>query len=192
MTVTERLSNTPEAWSARATLEDPWDVAGWSRMGQATRFQAVLRQVDLRADDTLLDFGCASGAFYSFLQDCAVPVRYFGYDWAPGMLERARRDHPHGSFLDRWEYTYEVDHVVAIGCFNLIDNWSKQETIETLRRLWTVTRKTLIVCLYRGNDTQCIHYSPTDVAEMSELTDHGKFVIDSSYLDNDMLLRLSR
>lgn len=192
MTVQERMINTPEGWSARAGLVDPWEVAGWSQTGQALRFQAVLRHLDLRADDTLLDFGCATGAFYSWLRDCAVPVRYFGYDWAPSMLERAKSEHPHASFLDQWKYAYEFDHIIAIGCFNLRDNWSKPQTIQTLRQLWAVTRRTLVVSLYRGYDTQCIHYAPADLAEFVELEQVNKFVIDGTHLDNDVILRLSR
>lgn len=192
MSVIEKMQNTPAAWSARASLKEPWEAAGWSETGQTNRFRAVLRHLDLCSDDTLLDFGCATGAFYSWLQDSVVPVRYFGYDWAPGMIERARNDYPHAVFLDHMLPTYKVDHVVAIGCFNLIDNWSKPQTVQMIRQLWANTRKTLVVSLYKGSDPQCIHYSPADLAELVELEHRPKFVIDGSYLENDMILRLDR
>jgi len=187
------MTNTPEAWSERAAAhENPWDAVGWSRNSQTKRFRAVLKHLDLRHDDTLLDFGCGTGEFAPWVEDSAFPVRYFGWDWAPGMVERARREHPHASFLDGWAYAYEFDHIVAIGVFNLHHNWSQLQTAETIDRLWRVTRRTLVVSLYRGDDEQCIHYTPSFLGGIVERSRPARFVIDASHLDNDVILRMSR
>lgn len=189
---TEVWTNTPDAWSLRATMENPWEAAGWSVRGQTIRFQAVLRHLDLDENDMLLDFGCGTGEFCRWVEDATVPVHYFGWDWAAGMRSRARHDHPYGTILYEWHPEFEFDHVVAIGPFNLRDHWNKVKTFDMLRELWAMTRKSLVACLYRGDDPQCIRYEASELALFAELAHIGNFVIDGTYLDNDLILRMNR
>jgi cyclopropane fatty-acyl-phospholipid synthase-like methyltransferase len=154
--------NTPGAWSERArSASNSWDAAMWSYQGQQDRFEAVLDELyDLQDGDSLLDFGCGTGAFSEWLPDY---VTYTGVDWSNAMVERARRDHraAHRSF---WHYepasTY--DHVVVIGTFNLADNWSKQQTVTYMNRLLDKSKKTFVASVYMGDDPNCISYKAED------------------------------
>lgn len=179
------IANTPEAWSERAAIEAPWDAARWSQEGQERRFKAVLRHLDLVDGDTLLDFGCGTGYFSEFLP---TSVAYYAYDWASGMRERVRSTYDRAWVLDEMQTDMQFDHVVCIGTFNLAESWSKEQTWDTLEWLWTLTRKSLVACFYRGSDLACLHYEPEEVLAFTG----DSFSIDCIYLPNDILLDMRR
>lgn len=158
MTVLEETANTPAAWSSRADRGEPWQAAGWSRTGQSERFRKVAAALDVRAGESLLDYGCGTGAFSELLDD---HVDYVGYDWAEGMIRRARRDHPNRRF-QIYEPRGSFDLVVAVGPFNLPDRWSKERTWQTLRALWDRTGRALAVSLYAGHDDRCLIYTQAE------------------------------
>lgn len=185
--VTDVIPNTPAAWSERAQEPFSWDACGWSRNGQETRFRAVLGHLDARDGDTLLDFGSGTGAFSAWLP---TSVDYVGWDWAPGMRERSRDDYPLRAFPDD-RPVCGFDHVVAIGCFNLPDCWSKTETFLELDRLWRQATRSLIVSLYRGRDERCLAYTAGEVTRFADSTG-GRWKLDASYLDNDLMLVVRR
>lgn len=183
------MVNTPMAWSERAQLPTSWEAAGWTEAGQRERFHAVLRHLNLEAGDSLLDFGCGTGSFSDLLP---ADIRYWGYDWAPGMRERARQEHPERWF-DNLDETEVFDHVVCIGTFNLLDNWSVQQTFGELEDLWRYrTRRSLVASLYRGDDLVCIRYEPADLLDFIRLVGCTRYVIDASYRENDILLEMRR
>lgn len=178
------VENTPQAWSERSHASTSWEAAGWTKAGQEDRFDAVAAH--LPEQGTLLDFGCGTGAFADW---CFPAVDYQGYDWAPGMLDRARADHPDRVFLDSIE-GLEFDIVVAIGPFNLPG--SVLRTKVELQRLWTQTRSLLAVSLYRGDDERCLRYTIDDVGDIVDLCGCHDFVADFSYRANDLLLVMRR
>lgn len=187
MTVAELVQNTPEAWSERAHLENPWDAACWTQAGQRDRFTAVLRHLDIRAGDTVFDFGAGPGEFYWRLPP--VPGEYHAFDWAEGMQERIRRDIPAAKVHRLWPER-RFDHVVAIGPFNLRDRWSKEETWRKVDQLWAITTRTLVVSLYTGGaDDRCISYLPSECAAKAvALTVNGGLWTVEKHRANDLLL----
>lgn len=188
--VTTALANSPSAWTERATAATSWDAAMWSERGQQARFDAVLQHLELADGDTLLDYGCGTGALNDRLPD---GVRYYAHDWSDAMLARTKKEHPGATVLDERDLDgMRFDHVVAVGPFNLKDGWWKQRTWDTLAGLWRAANKSLVVSLYRGDDTACLRYSPIDVAVLVGTLGARRFTIDGSYLDNDLLVAVYR
>lgn len=160
MTILNRPENTPEAWSSRADqIDKPALACGWSDLGQHERMRKAVRMLAPRVGETLLDWGAGTGALTEYLPG---GVDYQGFDWATGMVIRAQREHPGHRFQD-WEPSRQFDLVACVGPFNLIDNWSKQYTWATLRRLWDMCRRRMVVFLYAGRDQNCLVYTPDEV-----------------------------
>ena len=182
------IDNTPASWSRRADEErSSHEAAGWSERGQTQRFLAVLRHLNLRAGQSLLDFGCGTGRLAAFLP---AGVGYYGYDSAPGMLLRARREHRGGTYLPTLRSDWIFDHIVCIGPFNLPG--SREETWETLDRLWCDHKpETLVASLYDGADDRCLTYDASWVLALARSLS-PKYLIDRSYLLNDVLMVVRR
>lgn len=158
------VENTPRAWSGRASAPSSWEAAGWTKAGQQTRFAAVLSALRPRRGDYLLDWGCGTGALSELVPD---GVTYHGFDWAPGMVERARRDYPGRSFSEHPPASFQrFDLVACVGPFNLPDGWSKERTFSVLRHLWDTTGcRALAVSLYSGSDPRCLIYTDEEVRQ---------------------------
>jgi cyclopropane fatty-acyl-phospholipid synthase-like methyltransferase len=182
--------NSPAAWDNRADAPTPAAAGLQSEKGQTLRFLAVLRHLDLRVGDTLLDFACGAGRLAYWLP---YGVEYFAHDWSPKLLDRAMLEHPGAHRVD--ELTDQVfDHVVAVGPFNLAGNWSREQTWETVADLWARTYSMLAVSVLRGTGTNqdVLVYTPAELAEAAATLGVKRFVVDGSYLDNDLLLVLRR
>lgn len=186
--MTTDVSNSPIAWSRRATeAASSHEAAGWSERGQTQRFLAALKHLDLHAGQSLLDYGCGTGRFAEFTP---MGVGYYGHDSAPGMLLRARHEHKTGTFMGTLNSDWRFDHIVCIGTFNLPG--SIDETRVTLNQLWTDHRpETLIVSLYSGADSRCLNYSSAWAASLGASL-APKYLVDRSYLDNDLMLVVKR
>ena len=178
-------ANSPAAWSERATRENSWDAALWSEQGQRDRFASVLEALNPQPGETLLDYGCGTGAFTDWIPD---GVNYLGYDWSPGMLIRAELDHPKHRFTDT-EPVASFDLVACVGPFNLPDGWSKQQTRDTLARLWQRTQRTLVVCLYAGADNDCLIYTEAEALDFGAVRGNASV---RRHLPNDLLLTVRR
>lgn len=186
------VANSPAAWDARAAIENPWEAALWSKQGQGARLEAVVRHLGLQPGDSILDFGSGPGQLAEFLLPHEGYYRYYAHDWSTQMLVRVERDHPNAIPLEEIPDRL-FDNVVACGPFNLADNWWKQRTWDTLAELWANnTSRTLAVSVYRGDDPSCLRYTTFDLAVFAEQMGCNRFLIDGSYLDNDLLLVMSR
>lgn len=179
----EAVANSPAAWSARAAAACPLEAVGWTESGQADRFAAVLAHLDLQAGDRVLDYGCGLGAFADWLPD---NIGYVGFDWSDGMVARAAAERPARAFTSGFP-ALKFSHVVAVGCFNLPDGWSKQQTFHLLRHLWDTTGcRTLAASLYAGEDDRCLQYTEQELERLGRDLGYGATV--TRHRHNDLLL----
>lgn len=182
------MINTPDAWSERASAPTSHEAAMWSEEGQRKRFAAVIEALAPQPGEVLLDFGCGTGLFSIYVRDDVV---YRGYDWAPGMVQRARQDHPN-HFFSSDIVDEPADVVACIGCFNLGDNWSRDQTWDTLTDLWANTNRALAVCLYSGGyDEDCISYLDFECIHFCKTLMDATWKIER-HLRNDLLVLLER
>lgn len=176
------IANTPTAWSEQAeSVADPVAAVRWTSDGQHERFRAVLAAIAPRFGESLLDFGCGTGALCDYLPNT---VDYIGYDWAEGMLVRARREHPGATFRDSPVGSFDL--TVCIGTFNLPG--SKRQTWKRLSELWRQTRRALAVSLYAGCDPDCLRYTAEECVAFAETTS-GLWRLER-HRPNDLLLVL--
>lgn len=183
--VIDRPVNTPEAWSARAMAEDTsWAAAGWSEAGQHDRFVKVIKALNPLLFESLLDYGCGTGALVDWLP---TDIDYVGFDMAVGMVQRAQSEHP-GRRFQMWEPQGAFDLVVCIGPFNLPG--SKLETWADLRRLWDRTLRALAVSLYAGDDPNCLSYTLSEVERFASGEAYRWSV--EKWRPNDILMVLER
>jgi SAM-dependent methyltransferase len=178
------VENTPDAWSARAQERDPWSAAGWTRNGQLERMLRVVAELDPAGGESILDYGCGTGELARHL---AADVDYVGYDWAPGMIARARVEHPDNVFMVV-EPNRSFDLVAAIGPFNLPGD--KLLSWAAIRRLWDNTRRALAVSLYAGTDERCLTYSDEEVSRFASSESYYWTV--ERWRHNDLLMVLRR
>lgn len=196
------VTNTPAAWDKRAeTHTAAHEAAMWSRDGQRARFERALEWAQPREGESVLDFGCGVGALAGWVPQC----QYTGVDWSDRMLARAEQDYPRGEYygsLDElprsaWsEATGDVnwsryDCVFAIGPFNLRDNWSAEQTHETVSRLWVLTYRVLVVSVLRNGPDDHITYDADSLALFADAR-APMWALDASYLPNDMMLVMRR
>ena len=97
--------------------------------------------------DELLDAGCGSGYFYHSLKSRNIPVRYFGIDAAPSLIEIGCSAMPqYGLPADNLrvlrieDLDGSADHVVCMNVLSNIDNFHRP-----LERLLRCARKTVIL-----------------------------------------------
>lgn len=181
------IVNTPTGWSERAAIDDPWTACGWSFAGQRERHAAVIAGLAPQRGDRLLDWGCGTGQLSELVPD---GVEYVGYDWAPGMVIRAAREHQ-GRLFQSWQPSGVFDLVACVGPFNLSDGWSKERTWHTLRHLWDVTGcRALAASLYAGDDPECLSYTGAEAAAAGQQL--GYAVRVDQIRDNDLLLTVRR
>jgi len=166
----------------------------WSAAGQRARFDAVLAALHPQPGETLYDYGAGTGLFSTLIPD---GVGYLGYDWSRGMVERAQLDHPLSAFVNEDMASITPDLIACIGPFNLRDGWSKQQTWDVLTDLWSRCGRAMAVCLYAGDDEDCIIYLDSDCitfAKRASSQDPGRESTWSvaRHRPNDLLLVLRR
>lgn len=185
MTILTDPINTPEAWTDRARTEwKPWAACGWSFDGQMDRFDAVLDELDPQPGERLLDWGCGTGA----LTDLISPgVTYIGFDWAEGMVDRAKREHP-GRRFQTWEPLGDFDLVACVGPFNLPG--SKEATWHMLRRLFERTTRKLVASLYAGADDSCLQYTLRECEQFAARESY--YSRAEQWRSNDILVVLTK
>lgn len=154
------MKNTPEGWTERAkTFADSAQATGWSRKSQRLRFQQIVFAISPAPGESLLDFGCGTGELLAYLPD---GINYIGVDWSIGMLERAQSEHPGANFQTHLpEGTWDL--TVVAGTFNLTDNWSKEQTWNSLESLWQRTRRAMAVALNATEDTEIKNMVYTEI-----------------------------
>ncbi len=183
----QQLVNTPLGWSLRAAaFLEPWEACGWTEQSQRQRLEKIVDELRPRFGDFLLDYGCGTGELVDYL---AADVVYVGFDFAEGMVGRARRDHRGRHFQD-WEPKVGFDLTVCAGTFNLPMNWSKQLTWATVRRLWDNTDRAMAVSLYAGDDKRCLTYTVYETLQHVGGLSHNVTV--EKWRSNDILAVIRR
>ena len=113
--------------------DSPEAVQHSSQESQEARFRILSEIADLNGK-RVLDFGCGTAHFASYLKELDIDCTYVGVDIVPEFLDIAKAKHPAHSFGDWSDFMdEEFDFAFASGVFNnkMIDNKSFYESTLT-------------------------------------------------------------
>lgn len=176
-------------WTEQAGKQPEHAANGWSKQSQMVRFLAAVAATEICAGDTVLDFGCGTGALVDYLPfDCT----YLGMDTNAAMIERAKQERPQHDFQLTTTYPESAfDHIFALGVWN-VKPWDYGKTRDAVEALWRMTKRSMVVSLLRrSEDERAVCYPPLQVASWAPLLTK-RWMIDCAYLPHDILLLLER
>lgn len=127
-----------------ATFGDTHEAAQYSsRSSQEARFQVLTEIGDLNGAK-VLDFGCGTAHFATFLKARGIACDYIGVDIVAEFFDHARRKHPNARFGSWTEMKDEAfDYGFVSGVFNNRREDNESFYKDTLRELFARARKGL-------------------------------------------------
>jgi SAM-dependent methyltransferase len=181
---------------------DGYKAFNWgSAEGQRRRF-AIIAEIGIGHDDSVLDVGCGNADFLTFLRDLGYRGKYHGIDLTPAMVALARERFPDipfsiGTVLDQLPLVSEqFDYVVASGIFVGRTAEPLLYLSLTATRMFAACRRgvafnTLSTFANKPADSGEFHASPGDVLETCrKLTPF--FVLRHDYHPGDFTVYLRR
>lgn len=186
---------------ARQNTED-YRALGYNQpSSQRKRFEAMC-QLGPFNGRRLLDVGCGTGDFFSYLLDKGIVPEYTGLDITPELIERAKAkyaDHPHGRFQvgDILDFSSqpEYEYVIASGIFGLLSDNVEDRIEPTLRRLFSLAREGVAInflsCQASRHAPGRLYVDPSRIMDMAlKLT--PSVVLNHNYLPNDFTIYIYR
>lgn len=120
--------------------DSPEAVQYSSLESQERRFEILIQVGDL-AGKKILDFGCGTGQFGSYLKKNGINFQYYGVDIVDEFLDLCKSKHPEGNFGFMNDFdNQEFDYIFVGGVFNnkITDNRSFYQ--QTIRNLFKKTK----------------------------------------------------
>jgi SAM-dependent methyltransferase len=178
-------------------------ATGFSPRSQQERFDVFLHRCRKSLfNQSVLDFGCATGDFHAYQRSLPYPMRYTGVDINPQFIKRARARFTGTSFVQGSITENSVfsglsqhgkfDYTFASG--SLCYTSTAPDHFEYLVRLWCLTRGGMIVNFLSTRTPKerqkplHAYYNPAFGLQVAEDLGCTKFCIYSDYLDNDWTL----
>jgi len=126
--------------------EAPEKRVGWKTIeSQRVRFEALTWVAPMKRAK-ILDVGCGLGAFWGYLKEQEVPVKYTGIDLFPNVIQEAKKIYPDARFearnlLARPYPARSFDYSFLSGVFNVKvqDNWIYMKAL--LKQVLKQTKK---------------------------------------------------
>lgn len=170
-------------------------VAWGSRKSQEKRFE-ILSQIAELEGRSLLDVGCGTGDFYGWLKARYEKFHYTGFDLAPSLIARAKRNYPRVRFEIRNILDYEktkpsFDYVLSSGIFNRKIPNHKQFVRDTIRKMFALCKKGMALNIMSKNaDFKLSDEFYIDPKEMFDFCFKlsGKAVLRHDYMPHDLTI----
>lgn len=163
-----------------------------TKASRKKRLEILLKYVDFKKGNSILDFGCGTGYLYKYLQKSGFKIKYTGIDISPEAIKFAKKiynkeNHCNFILANILERNLEkkFDHILINGTFNnnTKNNWNWMR--ESLIRLYSITKKTLVfnnlsnyVDYY---DKKLFYVQPEKVFNFCKKKLGDKVIIDNSY-----------
>ncbi|MED4753930.1 class I SAM-dependent methyltransferase [Brevibacillus choshinensis] len=113
------------------------------RVTQVKRFEILIEIEDINGSK-VLDFGCGTAHFATYLKEKGIKVDYTGVDFVKEFLQCAKEKHPDSKFCSLDEALQETyDYVFVSGVFNNVMENNEKFYKETVKQLYQVANKGL-------------------------------------------------
>ena len=163
-----------------------------TKTSRKKRLQILLKYIDLKKGNSILDFGCGTGYLYEYLQKSGYKVKYTGIDISAEAIKFAKKIYNKknncnfilANILEK-NLKKKFDFILVNGTFNnnTKNNWMWMR--ESLIRLYSITKKTLVfnnltyyVDFY---DKKLFYIQPEKVLNFCKKKLSKKVLIDNSY-----------
>ena len=175
--------------TAQATLQVHSDL-------QNLRFHQITQQIPIKANESLLDYGCGQGDLFKYLTSKNMPIKYIGKDINRSYLEYARNLYEKqgarfslltSTIPDLGQELY--DHIVISGLLHFKGSCGHGDWEELIHKLLVTlfnnTRKTITFnCLTLPVDfemPELFYWDPTDLIKFIRANFSRFFIINHSY-----------
>lgn len=178
--------------------EDSPKTLDYSSEGQRRRFEVLSEVGDLEGRE-VLDVGCGLGHLYDFLAARCGTVRYVGLDFAPRLLETARKRLPDVPFVE-WDVVdrpleHEADYVFASGVLNVEQGDNEAAMRRLLRACYGAARMAAAVNMLSTRadrfDEDRHYYVPARMLRAAQKLTRW-VVLRHDYMPHDFTLYLYR
>jgi len=172
-------------------------AVGQSHGSQAKRFEKIL-EIGSWPGRSVLDIGCGLGDFYDFLRAKNRRVEYTGFDVTPGMVDAARRKHPHAShrfevadiLTESIRGTY--DYVISVGALNLpLEGQNVEIMLELIEKMYVLCSIGIAVSmtssLTKKPQPDTYYYRPSIIVDRIGAFCQN-FRLDHTFLPHDFIL----
>jgi ubiquinone/menaquinone biosynthesis C-methylase UbiE len=174
---------------------NPYSLNWSSEYNQIIRF-AILSQVGLFENKSILDVGCGLGHLHAHLKKVCKNFSYTGIDIVPKMISEAKKKYPDVDFraVDFNEFECpQYDFILSSGALSFkIKNWEKIY-LEMIKRMFKYARLGIAFNALdktkHVDDETFAAYSPTKIYEFcASLTE--KLILRHDYLPHDFTVYL--
>jgi SAM-dependent methyltransferase len=115
---------------------------------QYLRFDQLSQLFEFESDFSLLDYGCGSGEFVTYIDKLNLKqkIKYVGFDVSEPMLSIARKKNRGNVLFNSVLPDFEIDFTIASGLFNVKLNLATEEQwfnyiIETISEINSISEK---------------------------------------------------
>lgn len=150
---------------------------GWKDLdSQVLRFRQFDGLVGLSRFESVLDYGCGTGDYLTYLRESGFTGRYCGFDISETMIETARQRHS-GSVRSRFVYDESAlecaSAVIGSGIFNVKGESSpmtwRRYIEDTLGRMWDLSTEAMafnVLSLVSDPERRSANLSYSDPGEV--------------------------
>lgn len=173
------------------STESNWYINGWgSRNSQLSRYSSICNFLPDKKI-SLLDVGCGTGDFFSFIKEKHLPYEYTGIDLIPEMVEYAITQHQENCFFVEDVYQKKIknqhyDFIVVSGLFQYNNIQNREYYADIFNYLLRTSRKGVVANFLsnlRDEDFKAsneLYLEPSEVVNsISKICNY--FSLDHSY-----------
>jgi trans-aconitate methyltransferase len=109
---------------------------------QKVKFEVLAQFVNIEEAE-ILDVGCGTGKFYSYLQENKMIKKYHGIDLSQKMIDTCQQTYPNIHFSQKniLDVTEKYDFLIANGIFYLIQNNPIYEMKKIINHMFELSKK---------------------------------------------------